>query len=695
MSALKKSDKQKFYKGLFFPLKARALNEMDVYGFDVESIHLKNDFKRKSGKNVSCWKQEFLMGSVYGKNGVKVFWNREDMADHLLSRKFRSSMIFATNLEFDFNMLYYDRLEEFHLVYNNSLIAAIKNARQNDRVRKWVFTDTMNYMRCSLKKLGEIVGEEKLDHPSTMKPAQGLEVFSRKPENDVEKAEVEEYNINDSKITYLFAQKFKEFCIKHNMKLKLTIGSTGMDYWRRNHQKYAMKREPGKYVMKHFNGSFKGGMTQTFKRGTYDGKMWYFDYRSAYPSVMAKGIDGRGNYPDPSTFAYKEKSSTEMIENYEGICHAKISAPYHYIPYLGYKANNGRLIFGYGSFDGWFTNYELRQAMNCGYEISPDEMIYYHGMTKPFYDAVKYLYKLRKEYKKEKSPFEAMVKVLMNSGLFGKWGTNPNNMEEIIPLKAIEFRDGIPFYKDKPVEMPKVMASVGLFDGFISRKKKAKPFKYSFPIWSEYTTAMGRNKLMSDIRKHPKDVVYCDTDSAVVTKPVFDEGQELGDWELEHELSGGTFIRSKLYMIRPEGKKAICKSKGVGRFMADEIKFNDALSSGKVCMERFTKMKESNNIGIKSGSVMMLKKHIGFDDDKRNWNGRSFRIDDWQDSEPYELNEGLLPNEVLKAQYAYQRQQEKAMKEFVNSDLFDRFSVGSDISAEEFLKNEKDFREYE
>ena len=227
-----------YYKALFFPLKSKAQNNFEVYGFDVETVHKQNDFKRKTGKNVSCMKQEFLMGSVYGREGYKIFWEQEDMKDYLLRRKFMGSQIFATNLEFDFLQLYDKELEKFKLIYNNSLIASIYSESRNDRKRRWIFTDTMNFMRTSLKNLGQIVGVEKLEHPSTFEETE-LGLISRVPENARERKELIEYNLNDSKITYLFAQKMKDFCTLHNMKLKLTIGSSGMDYWRRNHQKYS------------------------------------------------------------------------------------------------------------------------------------------------------------------------------------------------------------------------------------------------------------------------------------------------------------------------------------------------------------------------------------------------------------------------------------------------------------------------
>ena len=687
-----------FNKALLFPLKPKAPNKFDVYGFDVETTHTKNNFKRKSGKKVSCMRQDFLMGSVYGKEGHKVFWDKEEMKEYLLTRKFRNTMIFATNLEFDFLQLYHENIEKFHLIYNNSLIAAIYGEKQNDKKRKWVFNDTMNFMRTSLAKLGDIVGVKKLGMPSTFEKTD-IGLISRQPENPKERRELEEYNVNDSKITYLFANKMKEFCTKHNMKMKLTIGSTGMDYWRRNHQEFPLKREHDEMVMKHFLGSFKGGMTQVFKRGLYDGDLWYYDYRSSYPRVMADGVDGKGNYPDPSSYAYTFKGSTELVENYDGIAHCKVNAPYDYMPYLGNRIDD-KLIFGYGNFEGWFTNFELRQAMNYGYEISVGEMIYYRNNMKPFKNAINYLYKLRKKYKEENSEYQAMVKVLMNSGLFGKWGTNPNNMQEIIALKNVHFRNGIPYYNNKRLDDFRIDEFNGdLFSGFISVKKKAKPFKYSFPIWSEYTTALGRNRLLGHIKQHEKNVIYCDTDSAITNRPCFQEGQELGDWELEHKLKGGLFIKPKLYMIFKKDDDVICKSKGVGKFMNTKDKFMKSLETGSVKMERFTKMKESNNIGIKSGSVISMFKNIGVEDDKRNWMGKKFSFNDFQDSQPLKIIDGIgeFKHAIMqrKAMHAFELQKEKQMKEFINSDLFDKFSVGQDVSAEEFIENEQDYREYE
>ncbi len=676
---------KEFHDNLLVPLKGKACNKLEVFGFDIETEHVRKDFLRKSGKSVKCWEQNFVVGSVVGDNTEEVFRDKREMQDYLLGRKFRGSYIFATNLEFDFNMLFRDRLNDFSFIYRHGLLAAIHRKEENKRRRVWTFVDSTNYMKASVANLGKIVGIDKHDKPRVMENnPEGLGIIARRPRNDEEWEELIRYNVQDSRITYLFAEKFKQFCTAHNMKLKLTIGSVGMDYWRRNHQKTPFTREPDLQLRKHFLGSFRGGMTQVFKRGTYEGKVYCYDYRSSYPGVMLKGVDGKGSYPHPSTFVHRDKSNTGLIEEYEGICHAKVKAPYSYVPMLGIKTND-KLLFPYGTFQGWFTNHELRKAMDMGYEVDPGEMIYYHTLFKPFKEAVKTLYKIRKDYKLRKHPFEAMVKTLMNGGLFGKWGTNFMNMEELHVADRLTFdKDGRASMDGKPLDK----FSVSNEGVLVSTMKEAKPMRYSFPILSSYTTMLGRVKLIQDITPHKKHLLYSDTDSAYMTRPCIEEKDELGGWELEKVADGALFIRSKLYKLDFNGKPSVCKSKGVGRFMSTDYDFMRAIDTGRIAMERFTKMKESSRMGINSGSIMYLTKDFNLNDDKRDWNGKSFSVDDWQDSEPLKLRDGLTPKDQRKAMEAYQNEQAKQMKKYFRSDLFDRKAVGNDITNEEFLKNE-------
>jgi len=684
------------------PLKAQAMNKMKVFGFDVETVHSKETYKGKE-----YIKQEFLMGSVVGPDHEHVFDDAGEMRDYLLSRATRDSIIAATNLEFDFNILFrkQEHLDKFFLISNNRLIAAIHREENQGKIRKWTMVDTMNYLPRSLEVLGSIVGIKKAPRPDSMMPDPDWDILARPPENPVERHQLTEYNLNDSRITQAFMTHFRDFCTVHNMRLKLTIASTGMDFWRRNYQPWTMWREPVRILDRHFLGAFRGGRTEVFKRGTYNDKVWYYDYRSSYPGVMVKGTDGKGSYPDPSSWHHSMRSTCNMIEQHDGICHAHIKAPYMNVPPLGVRTPS-KLLFPTGTFSGWFTNHELKICMDHGYEIDPGEMVYYTRSWEPFKEAVEYLYRLRRKYKLDKHVYEQMVKLIMNSGLFGKWGMNWNNLEELVPMGRVSFDS-----KGRCVIDGSIADDVSLsptsegFGSFAIRRCHSSPPQYSSPVLSTYTTMLGRMKLWNDTYKHHERLVYEDTDSAVMTRPVLEEGTGIGDWELERVTKGGIFIRPKLYMLRPgDDGVLISRSKGMKNIAYDKEKditsencFVRSISAGKVSINRFTRMKESLRMGIHSGSVMNLTKLIGLEDDKRSWPGL-FKLAEWQNSEPLKLIDGLTPTDnakaELKAREHYKRQKAIRLQELIRSDKFDSAMVGADISNEEFIDEEKWFARF-
>lgn len=674
------------------PLTGKVNDKRPIFGFDVETVH-----EERLHKGKKYIHQNFYMGSVVWKYGAKIFYDRRQMQDFLLGRLTMGGIIAATNLEFDWNQLFRSRIKDFHLIYNNRLIAAIHKKKTGNITRKWTMVDTMNYFPRSLKVLGEIVGIKKLDKPACFEDDNEWGIISRKPETEQEKKELEQYNLNDSLITYRFMETFRDFCCAHNMRMKLTIASTGMDYWRRNHQQHTMWREPEEQLKKHFLGSFRGGRTEVYKRGRYDGKLWYYDYRSSYPAVMVKGTDGKGSYPDPSSWHRIKKSSSEMIEDHDGICFASIKAPYIKIPPIGAKIN-GKLLFPYGNFDGWFTNHELRCAMDNGYEVNPGEMIYYTRQFKPFKEAVNYLYRLRKKYKLEKHVFENMVKLIMNSGLFGKWGMNWQNMEEIVPMDRVKFdNEGFAVIDGTRADGISISNMSEGFDSFAVRKCSGSAPRYSFPVLSSYTTMLARMKLWSDTYKKHDRLVYQDTDSAVMTAPVLEEGNNLGDWELEHVSSGGIFIRPKLYMLNVNGN-IISKSKGMKNIAFDrekncndETAFIRSIQRGSARLTRFTRMKESQRMNIASGSIINVIKNIGLEDDKRLWKN-SFSLDEFQDSEPLRLIDGMPEKEyMIKLNELKEKAEKQKLKDFIRSDKFDRHAAGADISYEDFIDNERWF----
>jgi len=681
--------RNKWFNDILMPLNSKAKNNFSVYGFDTETIHVRDDFSRKSGKLTRCYRQDFYMGSVVGKDFKRVFYDRKEMGDFLLyNLKFRNSMIFAHNLEFDFQNLYYDRLKDFNLIHRHRLLGAVYRYHDGFNRRKVTFSDTMNFMsHCSLDSLGKIVNMPKMEHPPCFEKGGIFRILSRPPKDDDEKHKLEMYNLNDSAITYQFAELLREYCNKMNMKLKFTIGSSGLDYWRRNYQKEPLRKEPEWMIRKHFQGSFRGGLTYVLKRGTYTGgKIWHYDYNSSYPSCLVKGVDGKGSYPYVNK-AYHTLNPTDSHLEYEGICLCDVKSPESYFPFLSVRSDmtENKLINPYGSFSGWFCNNEIRKCLDLGYEIDMKEMIYYPETWIPFKECVNILYKMRKEYKLNNHQFEGLVKITMNSGLFGKWGTNFLNNEEMIPMENIIINEnGEMFYKGDLIKNPFMTEALNVFNGFVTRKKEGKPPRYSFPIISEYTTALGRIKLWTDIHPHEKDIIYMDTDSAFCMRPCFETSNELGSWKLEHDdIYKGIFIRPKFYAYYTESEGLKTKSKGVGSFM-DKDNYIECLNEKFVPMSRFLRMKESNRLGIKSGSVIECSKDLHFEDDKRLWE-KDFNIDEFQDSKALLIDNGIMYNKenILKMNILRNKRDDHG---------FSYDSKGDDISKEEFFKNETDWR---
>ena len=90
--------------------------------------------------------------------------------------------------------------------------------------------------------------------------------------------------------------------------------------------------------------------------------MDYYDYNSLYPSVMLN------SYPDPNTLNVTYKNETSYIESFDGISEVEIYSPKVKYPLLPYRTED-KLLFPYGTFRGYYTHIELREAMLLGYVI--------------------------------------------------------------------------------------------------------------------------------------------------------------------------------------------------------------------------------------------------------------------------------------------------------------------------------------
>lgn len=602
-------------------LKQGYVNKKKIFGFDVETRQeecVKDD-------GLHYIKQEFLCGALVGDNFRRFYRNKKMMQREILAHHTQDAFIFATNLDFDFNILFDDDLYGMKPIDRNGTFIMTRRRHRNST---WTFLDTMNYLPFGVKRLGEMLDCEKLDYDD----------FSLIPKTWEEWQAIKEYNIRDAEISQKGGKFIQEFCNTIQCRHKPTLASTGIDLWRRGFLKKDLFQESREMLDKHFEGSIRGGRTEVFKRGYFE-KLFYYDYNSMYPAMCKYGVDGKGSYPDPSSARHIADSSPVYIEQHEGISFVEVRSPDRYIPLLGQIIeieDDRKLVFPSGTFSGWFTHVELRKALREGYEITAvKESIVYPELFTPFPEVVDFLYRLRQRYKKEgNSPMEKMVKVLMNGGLFGKFGQKINERTVVYRQDEVFAANDGQMYtvahgRMKILENPTRRGQY-VYDK-ISHPMRCPVF--IMPILASYTTAMARCHLYDDLVKYSGDVAYTDTDSLMLLKKRFRDSSKLGQLKLEAVMDDALIVAPKQYCYSLDGRDKV-RVKGVPQScVPSRDSFIRLLEGDKAEWRMFTKVRMSHVRKLPYGSIISCLKGISTDEKKRSWQS-PFSFRSWGDSRP-------------------------------------------------------------
>lgn len=518
-------------------LSGNIRNSKKVYGFDTETYNNNKKFLLGSVVN----------GELNGKHGFKkVFYSQDDMIDWVQNSK-RKKVLVATNLQFDALALFGKEksLEPFKPFFRNSemICGKCNNVK---------FLDTMNYCRMSVEKLGSLVGVSKMEKPTFL---------GKKPKNDEEWDYLEKYNLRDSLISFKAYKFFEESFNKLGCKIKTTIASTSMDLFRRKYLKTRFYR-PDKNQILLLRNAYYGGRTEAFKRGKFKNYN-YYDFNSLYPSVMLNKL------PNPNSRKFCKKGTVQKIMDYEGVSEVFVKAPIMYYPILPCRIEQ-KLIFPCGTFKGWYSHLELRKALEFGYEIlEVYNQFWYTSTVSPFNDYVKNLYKLRMDFKRQNSPIQLSVKLLLNS-LYGKFGQKTEAVSEVKFIDDVKKLDDNMTVCGDYVTIKKDLC-----------EKKIPPFV--IPEWCVYITAYARLKLWEKLKSCKG--IYCDTDSIITKKEIIDS-QDMGMLKLEHKIKEIVIVRPKFYLLDGE-----VKLKGFHR--AKEQDFHEILKGRPVEFQKFLKFRET------------------------------------------------------------------------------------------------------
>lgn len=466
--------------------------------------------------------------------------------------------------------------------------------------------------------------------------------------------EVEKYLIKDLGSLLLILEKFRVFIAQEfsmDIRKNLTISRLGFNIF--NHQYQGFKNIPqitNNRLYSFIRDGLYGGVNSVYI--PYGENLYYYDVNSLYPA-MAYNNDFGGNliefiYHYQSFFEnyksninnFKDKTLEDLdLDNLFGFFKAEVITPHHLkfglLPVRDYKRG---LIFPLGKFSGTWFSEELKFAKKHGYLINIKEGYTFNKISSPFKSYVKDLYNLKVNNVGGRN---FVYKSLLNN-LIGRFGIDIQKaITKVVNKKQFDFlistcqivsimeifNDNLFIVKFIPKPVPEICAINNLDFGKVIREFKNYHRDY-YKDASVMITAMVNsyariwlNNFKLELINKGYNIYYCDTDSLVIDKPLFNcQNNNMGEFRLIAKIKKGYFISNKLYFMIDENNNIITANKGVN-FKLSEKDFINLLNNKSV--ETLNKVTVKN---IYNGDVRILYKNI-----KLNFNGFNKRIKIYDD----------------------------------------------------------------
>lgn len=324
-----------------------------------------------------------------------------------------------------------------------------------------------------------------------------------------------------------------------------------------------------------FREFYHGGRVQVFKAGSFyakDKPFKYADINSAYSTAMMKN-----HWYGTEHFSETKLPSLDKL----GPCHVRLDAIAKSC--LPFKDADGKLFFPDDNNVRTYsvTGWEILAGLETEtLEIKKIHVCYRPLLTENF---ATYIQKWFDEKAASKGVDEIayLFAKLMQNAAYGKFGQDGRKFAKfcIVPLgeipELIKDDDGNNLPLSDPDQWKFHSDSEESNTSFFKRSDPSDRF-YNVPVAASITGWV-RAYLFRHIHAS-KGVMYCDTDSIICEEFVGKEGKELGDWEIEAELSEAHIAQRKMYACRvtpysdigPVNKTKIA-SKGV-RLSYDDMK---------------------------------------------------------------------------------------------------------------------------
>lgn len=334
-----------------------------------------------------------------------------------------------------------------------------------------------------------------------------------------------EYLRNDLLITYEWAKRMRDyFSNAFGVRMKSTLAGTSLKIFETFYDKHNLVL-PNEEDEPFLRAGFFGGRTEVFKRGVTK-NVEYFDINSLYPYCMASNM-----FPDIDY--YKSKNVEEDLYMID----CTVTVPETYVPILAHRSE-GKLLFPIGKFRGVFCSPEFERALEMGTKINRvHSVMNFPRKVRPFSEFINTIYSRRVSSDDDLEKY--LLKIVMNS-LYGKFATGK----------------GIKLYK-------------GFMDYLTETELEDRPY-YANVIWSAFITSYARLRLHGLLERfNPGELIYCDTDSVIVTNKASSKlkgeinALELGKLKREDSCSFIHVRGLKFYEYESKTGKKFFKVRGV------------------------------------------------------------------------------------------------------------------------------------
>ena len=447
------------------------------------------------------------------KLGWSLYWERRANPDHdthdwryytspgdfwdIVETRARPSqplVVVAHNVGYDLSILGWDSaltsrgwsLVRLYCKGATTIIRMVKGKR------KIVLLDNMNWFKCSLAALGDIVGLPKLDTDPLTAPDADLSVYCKR----------------DVNIMYRAWSTWFDFIDTHDLgNWGTTLPSQAMAAYKHRFMRTPLLVHASEEATALERAAYHGGRTSVFYRGDLVGlPVHKMDLNSAYPWAMT-------NYAMPTRLLFLSHRVTveelaEWITNKCVIAEVDLETNTNPFP-VSYKGHN---VYPVGSFRATLTTGEIALALRRGWVTGVVRAAVY-GRGIIFSRYVNYFYRLKQEYGSGgNAVYTYMVKLLLN-GLYGKFGQVASEFVEYGPVDRV-CNDSM------VVVLPGTGQCLVLYrfgDTLYTEQDRGET-NASIPSIAAHVTAYVRLHLFAlRERAGTGNVYYCDTDSLFVS----------------------------------------------------------------------------------------------------------------------------------------------------------------------------------